>query len=243
MSSKVSRRGARPPVAAPATVERSAIEIAPPAPVDPTIESTDVTLPAPVVAVPEIAVAALGRSPEPVAASEAPVQEAAPAVTTPAIDPVAASSSREDTIMATTFETAAANPTAMLGDMTDRTKSAIAKGQKFVEEMNEFAKGNVEAVVESSRITAKGFESMGQDVADYSRRSFESATAALKTMATVKSPTELFKMHSDFMRTSFDAAVAEASKSTEAMLKLAGEAVQPISSRVAVGVEKAKTVA
>ncbi|RYG83540.1 MAG: phasin family protein, partial [Alphaproteobacteria bacterium] len=79
--------------------------------------------------------------------------------------------------------------------------------------------------------------------AEYSRRSFETTTAALKTFASVKSPTELFKLQSDFFRTSFDSYVAEASKNTEALLKLAGDAAQPLSSRFALAAEKVKTAA
>ncbi|RYE04000.1 MAG: phasin family protein, partial [Sphingomonadales bacterium] len=88
-----------------------------------------------------------------------------------------------------------------------------------------------------------GLETLGQDAADYGRKSFETATAALKTFATVKSPAELFKLQSDFFRTSFDSYVAEASKNTEAFIKLAGDAVQPLSSRFAVAAEKVKAAA
>ena len=98
-------------------------------------------------------------------------------------------------------------------------------------------------LVESSRIAAKGFETLGQEAAEYSRKSFESATAAMKTLATVKSPTEFFKLQSDFVRGAFDSYVAEASKNTEAVLKLAGDAAQPLSNRFAVAAEKVKTVA
>ncbi|MDT8759025.1 phasin family protein [Sphingomonas psychrotolerans] len=153
----------------------------------------------------------------------------------------------ETTTMATNFEnTATANTAkaqALFADWNDRTKAAVEKSTKLVEEANEFAKGNLEAVVESSRIAAKGFETLGQEAAEYSRKSFESATAALKTLATVKSPTEFFKLQSDFVRGAFDSYVAEASKNTEAVLKLAGDAAQPISNRFAVAAEKVKTVA
>jgi phasin family protein len=131
----------------------------------------------------------------------------------------------------------------MFTDFNDRSKAAVEKSTKLIEEANDFAKGNVEAIVESSKIAAKGLETLGQDAAEYSRKSFETATAALKTFATVKSPTELFKLQSDFFRTSFDSYVAEASKNTEAMLKLAGDAAQPLSNRFAVAAEKVKTAA
>ena len=50
--------------------------------------------------------------------------------------------------------------------------------------VNDFTKGNIEALVESGKIAAKGLESMGQDDAEFARKQFESATAALKTLST-----------------------------------------------------------
>ena len=132
---------------------------------------------------------------------------------------------------------------AMFADFNDRAKAQVEKSTKLVTEATEFAKGNVEALVESGKIAAKGFETLGQDVAEYNRRSFESATAALKSLSAIKSPADFFKLQSDYVRASFDSVVAETSKNTEAFIKLAGDAVQPISSRFAVAVEKVKTAA
>lgn len=199
-------------------------------------------------------------APEPVPAVEAASQEAVETVqaaaepaevavaetinVTEAVAETAAETIvKETTTMATNFENNTAKAQALFADWNDRTKAAVEKSTKLVEEANEFAKGNLEAVVESSRIAAKGFETLGQDAAEYGRKSFESATAALKTLATVKSPTEFFKLQSDFVRGAFDSYVAEASKNTEAVLKLAGDAAQPLSNRFAVAAEKVKTAA
>jgi len=135
------------------------------------------------------------------------------------------------------------DPKMLFTDFNDRAKAAMEKSAKSVEEFNDFAKGNVEALVESSKITAKGLEALSQEAAEYSRKSFETATAALKSMAAAKSPTDFFKLQSDFFRGAFDSYVAEASKTTEAVLKLAGEAAQPLSSRVALAADKAKVAA
>lgn len=159
------------------------------------------------------------------------------------IETAADSIVKETSTMATNFENNTVKAQALFTDFNDRTKAAVEKSTKLVEEASEFAKGNVEALVESSRIAAKGLETLGQDAAEYSRKSFESATAAMKTLATVKSPADFFKLQSDFVRGAFDAYVAEASKNTEAVLKLAGDAAQPISSRFAVAAEKVKTAA
>ncbi|MCC2976125.1 TIGR01841 family phasin [Sphingomonas sp. PL-96] len=139
-------------------------------------------------------------------------------------------------------EATTAKAQAMFADMNARTKAAMEKSTKAVEEMTDLAKGNVEALVEASRIAAKGLESLGHEAADFGRRNFESATATMKTLASVKSPTEFFKLQSDYVRSTFDALVAETSKNTEAMLKLAGDAAQPLSNRVAIATDKFKVV-
>jgi phasin family protein len=174
----------------------------------------------------------------------------APSITPPAPKPVAAPAAavvqKEAEIMETiqsATENTQARAQAMFADVNDRTKTAMEKGSKMIEEMNEFSKGNIEALVESSKIAAKGIETLGQDAAEYGRKQLESATAAMKTLSSVKSPTEFLKLQSDYMRSAFDAMVAETSKNTESMLKLAGEIAQPISNRVAVAAEKIKVAA
>ncbi|MES2444774.1 MAG: phasin family protein [Pseudomonadota bacterium] len=184
---------------------------------------------------------------EPVEAPETVVPEPEVAVLETVTEAVAAPAAieaavKESKIMET-IETNVAKAQAFFADFNDRAKGAVEKSTALIAEANDFAKGNVEAIVESSKIAAKGLESFGQDAAEYSRKSFESATAAIKTLATVKSPTDFFKLQSDFFRTSFDSYVAEASKNTEALIKLAGEAAQPLSNRVAVAAEKAKLAA
>lgn len=191
-------------------------------PVAPTPERQAEAAPAPVVEHPVAPVAAANQpvEPEPAPAA-APEKE-------PAMD---------------TVETTVAKTETMFADMNTRAKTAFEKSQKLAEEMGDFHKGNLEAAVESAKIYAKGVEAMGQDAAEFGRRSFEQMTAALKGMAQVKTPAELMKLHADYVRSSFDAAVAEGSKTTEAMIKLAGDVAQPVSSRFALVAEKVKAAA
>jgi phasin family protein len=135
---------------------------------------------------------------------------------------------------------ASARTQALFGEFSERAKTSYEKGVKFAEEMTEFSKGNVEALVESSKVAAKGVETMSQEAADYARKAIENSTAAFKTFASAKSPTEFFKLQSDYAKSYFDNAVAESSKVTEAWLKLAGDVAQPLSNRYAVAVEKIK---
>jgi hypothetical protein len=54
---------------------------------------------------------------------------------------------------------------------------------------------------------------------------------------------KFFEKQNAMMRKQFDAAVAVSSKNSEAMVKLASEAFQPISNRVSLAVEKIKQAA
>jgi len=204
-----------------------------------------------------------------IAAGEAAVEQLTPspaqlaetieAVTSPAIqsDPIAPASDsvapapvvEELTAMATvTSPSDAANEAgtqaqAAFGDFSNRFKTAFEKSSKLGEEMVDFAKGNVEAVIASSKVAAKAGESLGQEAAEYGKKHFEAATAAFKSFATVKSPTELFQLQSEYAKSAFDSLVAEASRVSESLMKVAGDVAQPISTRYAIAAEKIKSTA
>ena len=132
---------------------------------------------------------------------------------------------------------------ALLGDVSERAKEQLEKNTRIGEEFTDLGKGNVEALVAASKIAAKGVETLTQDVAEFGRKSFEDASLALKSFAEVKSPTELFKLQSEFAKSAFEGFVAEGTKVSEAMIKLAGEVVEPITSRYSVAAERVKTIA
>ena len=120
----------------------------------------------------------------------------------------------------------------------EKGQEAVRKSQAFAETVTETAKANMEAVVESTRIAAAGARDLGQEVVASTKDNVEKATAAVKTLAEAKSPTEFFQLQSELAKASFDRFVAEGSKLTEQFVKLAGEAVQPLSSRASVNAEK-----
>ena len=188
------------------------------------------------------------KAPAPQPAPEPAAKVTAPEVSSPTAA-VSADSKPKDKIMdaTSTIENAAkdtaAKTQAMFGEAQARTQAGMEKSAKLFEDMIAFNKDNLEAVVESSKIAAKGAETLGHSAADYAKRSFETASQTLQTLSSVKSPTEFMKLQSDFARSAFDSMVAETSRSTEHMMKLAGEIAQPISNRFAVAAEKMKTVA
>lgn len=130
-----------------------------------------------------------------------------------------------------------------VGDAQTKAKEAFDKGAATFGEYNEFSKGNVEAVVASGKILAAGVQSLGKTFVDDGKNAFETLTAEVKELAAVKSPVDFFKLQAEFLRRNFDIAVANTSKNSEALLKLANEAAAPISARVNLAVEKVKQAA
>ena len=126
----------------------------------------------------------------------------------------------------------------LFADAGARSQDLVAKSRNASEEMTDLAKANVEAIAEATRIAATGAKAISQDVIASSRTGFEHASEAIKTLADAKSPTEFFQLQSELMRSSFDRMVSESSKLTEQVVKLAGEAIQPISNRASVNAER-----
>jgi phasin family protein len=132
---------------------------------------------------------------------------------------------------------------ALFAEAGERSQEIVRKSQKAVGELAEIAKANVEALAEAGRIATVGARTIGQDILANGRDSVEQASAAVKSLTEAKSPTEFFQLQSVLARASFDRAVAEGSKLTEQFVKLAGEAVQPLSTRASLNAERINEIA
>jgi phasin family protein len=127
-------------------------------------------------------------------------------------------------------------------DANERSQDLVKKSQKVAEELADLARANVEAVVEAGRVAAEGARSIGQDVVASNRDNVEQAADAIRSLAEAKSPTEYLQLQGEFARSQFDRAVAETSKLTESLVKLAGEAFQPLSNRATANAERFNTL-
>ena len=130
----------------------------------------------------------------------------------------------------------------IFADAGERSQELAKKTQKVTEELADLARANVEAIVEAGRVATEGARSIGQDVVAKQRDSVEQAADAIRSLAEAKSPTEYLQLQGDFARASFDRAVAETSKLTESLVKLAGETFQPLSNRATANAERFNTL-
>lgn len=164
----------------------------------------------------------------------------------PARKPAAAAQKRTQTVTKNAFNFDAIPAFAPLqtifADANERSQELVKKSQKVAEELADLARANVEAVVEAGRVATEGARTIGQDVVAKQRDGFEQAADAIRSLAEAKSPTEYLQLQGDFARASFDRVVAESSKLTESLVKLAGEAFQPLSNRASANAERFNTL-
>ena len=159
----------------------------------------------------------------------------------------AAAQERIETVTKTVFNGFDAIPAfapfqTILEEASERSQELVKRSQKVAEELADLARANVEAVVEAGRVASEGARSIGQDVVAKQRDGFEQAADAIRSLAEAKSPTEYLQLQGDFARASFDRAIAESSKLTESLVKLAGEAFQPLSNRASANAERFNTL-
>lgn len=132
-----------------------------------------------------------------------------------------------------------ANPFEKLfGDVAGRGEEAVKRSRQAAEDLADMYRGNIDAFVEASKIAATGAQSIGQSMVAKSRDSIEQTADTVRSFAEAKSPTELLQLQSDFARSAFDRLVEDSSNLTESLVKLAGDAFQPISNRASANVER-----
>ena len=130
----------------------------------------------------------------------------------------------------------------LFADANERSQAFAQRGQKVAEQFADLARANVEAMVEAARTASEGARTIGQNVVASNRDGVEQAADAIRSLAEAKSPTEYLQLQGEFARSQFDRAVAETSKLTESLVKLAGEAFQPISNRATANAERFNTL-
>lgn len=127
----------------------------------------------------------------------------------------------------------------LFADAGERGQQLAEKGQKAASDMVELAKANAEAVAESGRIAVAGARDLGRDLIATSRDNLDKASEGFKTLSAATSPAEFFQLQSELTRGAFDQFVAEGSKLTERLVKLAGDSVQPLQARASRNAEAA----
>jgi phasin family protein len=133
-------------------------------------------------------------------------------------------------------------------DFYNSARQQVNKAQQSVfgnmDQASDFNRENVEAVIVSSNIVAKGFEVFGKEIAAYAQQVVEANMVAAKKLSNAKDPQELMDIQSECAKTAFDDFVSESTKLQDISTKVSNQASLPISERINKAVDTfAKSVA
>jgi phasin family protein len=121
------------------------------------------------------------------------------------------------------------------------TRAKMDEAQKTAfenfDQISDFNRENVEAMIVSSNIVAKGFEVIGKEVAAFAQQAAEANMAAAKKFSAAKNPQDMMDLQADWAKTAFDGFVAESSKLQDITVKVSNQAAQPINDRINKAVE------
>jgi len=120
----------------------------------------------------------------------------------------------------------------------EQIEKASQTAYKSFEEMSKLQKDNWDAVVAASQIWAKGAEVIGKAWMGLAQETLETAATTAKAMVGVKTLREAVDLQADFAKGNFDKFVAESTRMSETAVKVANDAMEPITARVNVSVEK-----
>ncbi len=110
-------------------------------------------------------------------------------------------------------------------------EDGVEKMSKGIETTASFGQDNVEAVVTSSKIATRAAESMGAEIAAFSKKAYQDSMAAAQELTACKSLTEFVEKQAEFGKISIEGFVAEAAKLNEMYAAAAKEAFAPLNAR------------
>lgn len=104
---------------------------------------------------------------------------------------------------------------------------------KSYEELQTLGKDGFEAYVAAASAVTKGFQTMAQEAAEFSRKSFEQSTAAVERAVASKSIDKAFEVQQGYAKDAYEAFVGQMSRMNELYVATAKEAFKPFEASLA----------
>jgi hypothetical protein len=121
------------------------------------------------------------------------------------------------------------------GQITQTIGGSAGRGYdmvKNIDEMQQFGKENMDATMKSFGVFSKNAQAIAVELADYSKKVFEQGTAATEKLIGAKSIEKAIEVQSDYVKSSYEGFVAEATKLGELYADLAKETYKPFEAYV-----------
>ncbi|PZR87918.1 MAG: Phasin [Stutzerimonas stutzeri] len=104
--------------------------------------------------------------------------------------------------------------------------------QQF-ETLQKASKENVDAALKAFGTTSRGVQTIAVEATEYAQKSFEAGTAVIEKLAGVKTFDKALEIQADYLKASFEGAVAQFTKMGELYTALAKDAYKPFEGAVA----------
>jgi phasin family protein len=108
---------------------------------------------------------------------------------------------------------------------------------KSADEVAEFGKSNVEALIAAGTNFLRGWEELTKSVVGLTQAQVETSISTVTAALGAKSLGELNELHKTYTKAAFDNAVSEASRLSELAIRIASETAEPLNARVTAAVE------
>jgi hypothetical protein len=99
-----------------------------------------------------------------------------------------------------------------------------------LDDVQKLGKDNMDATLKSFGAVSKSVQAIAVEMADYSKKSFEQSSAAMEKLFSAKTIEKAIEVQSDFVKSSYEGFVAEATKLGELYADLAKESYKPFES-------------
>jgi hypothetical protein len=101
---------------------------------------------------------------------------------------------------------------------------------KNFDELQKLGKDNMDVAMKAVGVSSKGVQAIAAEWADYSKKSFEHASAAAEKLLGAKSFETAIEIQTDYAKTAYESFVAGATRMGELYADLAKESYKPFES-------------
>jgi phasin family protein len=146
-------------------------------------------------------------------------------------------------LAAETVKPAAEAVAAGVTKLQDQARTGLNRVSELARLYADAQRETIETVAHAGKIYGEGLQGLAKHAADVSRVQLEDGIAHLRSLAGVKSVTDLLHLQAEFARSTASRTLAEGSTLVEGYLKVAGEALAPVTARAREAAEKVKQAA
>jgi hypothetical protein len=104
---------------------------------------------------------------------------------------------------------------------------------KSLEDMQKLGKANVEAALHAFDVYAKNVQSIAQEIADYSKKSFDDGAKTVEKLFGAKSLDTAIEIQNAYVKSAYEGFVSQTAKLGSLYVDLARETYKPFESQIA----------